>query len=54
MNEIINATIAELEPLAAMFDLYRQFYRQSSDISGAKKFLSERVANNDSVIFVAN
>lgn len=53
MNEIINATIAELEPLAAMFDLYRQFYRQSSDISGAKKFLSERVANNDSVIFVA-
>jgi GNAT superfamily N-acetyltransferase len=53
MNEIINATNAELEPLAEMFDLYRQFYRQPSDIAGARKFLNDRIANNDSVIFLA-
>ncbi|MCX6274691.1 MAG: GNAT family N-acetyltransferase [Bacteroidetes bacterium] len=53
MKEIISATIAELEPLAEMFDLYRQFYRQQSDISGAQKFLAERISNNDSVIFLA-
>ena len=53
MNEIINATNADLEPLAEMFDLYRQFYRQQSDISGAQKFFAERISNNDSVIFLA-
>ena len=53
MKEIINATVADINPLAVMFDLYRQFYRQSSDIPAAKKFLSERIENNDSVIFIA-
>ncbi len=53
MNEIINATIRDLEPLAEMFDLYRQFYRQPADISGAQRFLTERISNNNSVIFLA-
>lgn len=53
MNEIRNATIADLEPLAEMFDLYRQFYRQPADITGARKFISERISNNDSIIFIA-
>ncbi|CAN5684875.1 GNAT family N-acetyltransferase [soil metagenome] len=47
------ATISEVDEVAMMFDLYRQFYRQASDIPGANKFLSERISKNDSVIFIA-
>jgi GNAT superfamily N-acetyltransferase len=51
--EISEATITDLDPLAEMFDLYRQFYRQQEDIIAAKKFISERIRVNDSVIYVA-
>ena len=53
MNKIITATIQELGPLVEMFDLYRQFYRQPSDVLGAKEFLTERIKKKDSVIFLA-
>ena len=42
-----------LDELARLFDLYRQFYRQASDVDGAKTFLRERLTGGDSVIFVA-
>jgi len=50
---IIEATIRDVDPLAVMFDHYRQFYRQPSDIAGAEKFISERLKLKDSVIYVA-
>jgi len=37
----------------ALFDKYRVFYKQQSDIETAKKFIQERLDNNESVIFVA-
>ncbi len=36
-----------------LFDKYRVFYKQQSDIEVAKKFIQERLNNNESVIFVA-
>jgi ribosomal protein S18 acetylase RimI-like enzyme len=50
---IRTATIDDLSQLAQLFDLYRIFYRKVSDIEGAKKFLAERISNNESVIYVA-
>ena len=47
------ATLTDLDSLAEMFDLYRQFYRQQPDLSGARTFISERIRLKDSVIYVA-
>ena len=53
MSKIINATIDNLEELSLLFDLYRQFYRQPSNISEAKGFLNERIVNKESVIYIS-
>lgn len=50
---IRKATIDELDSLTELFDSYRVFYQQESDIEGAKSFLKERLINEDSVIFIA-
>jgi ribosomal protein S18 acetylase RimI-like enzyme len=39
--------------LAELFDQYRIFYHKDSDIPAAEKFLTERIENKDSEIFVA-
>ncbi|MFQ4142664.1 GNAT family N-acetyltransferase [Chlorogloeopsis sp. ULAP02] len=53
--EVFLASIQHLESLSILFDRYRVFYQQTSDIEAAKKFLQERFNNNDSVVFaVAN
>lgn len=51
--EILQATIDHVGYVAVLFDAYRQYYGQDSDLEGAKKFLSERIQQNESVIFVA-
>jgi ribosomal protein S18 acetylase RimI-like enzyme len=52
--EVFLANIDHLESLSILFDRYRVFYNQVSDIEAAKKFLKERFQNNDSVVFAAN
>lgn len=42
----------DFEQLCALFDAYRVFYGQSSDLSLAKAFITERLENQDSVIHV--
>ena len=39
--------------MAPLFDAYRQFYGSETDIEGATDFLTERLGNNESVIFLA-
>jgi GNAT superfamily N-acetyltransferase len=51
--EVRQATIADLNPLVLLFDAYRQFYRQPSDLDRARCFLLERFEHNQSVIFLA-
>ncbi len=50
---IRKANIDDLEQIAVLFDTYRQFYKQTSDIALAKTFIADRLNNKDSVILVA-
>lgn len=47
----IDATEAGL--VIELFDKYRIFYKQASDIALAKSFISDRLSNNESVIYIA-
>lgn len=50
---IAQATIHDLEEAAQLFDEYRVFYAQQSDVEGAKRFLFDRLEHLESVIFLA-
>lgn len=52
INQIIKASPENLDEASQLFDLYRQFYKQESDLANAKKFLTERLKKNESVIFL--
>jgi GNAT superfamily N-acetyltransferase len=43
----------EVEMAVELFDKYRMFYRQTSNVSAARAFLEERLSQNESVIFIA-
>lgn len=47
------ATLSNLNELALLFDLYRQFYEQAADLPSSRQFIAERLQAADSVIFVA-
>ena len=47
------ATINELEIVAALFDAYRQFYKQTPDLSLARSFIRDRMQENESAIILA-
>ena len=47
------AGLDDLSALAPLFDGYRQFYGQRSDLPGARAFLEERLRRDESVIFLA-
>jgi len=47
------ATIEDINKLAILFNDYRVFYRKEENKEKANVFLSERINNNDSKIFVA-
>ncbi len=49
---IRKATIKDIDAVAFLFDKYRVFYKQTSDIPAAKQFLTDRMHRNESVIFV--
>ena len=51
--DIRRAGPADLGPLAALFDAYRQFYRREPDLEGARAFLGQRLASGDSIVFLA-
>ena len=53
MFNIRRATIDDVSLIAPLFNDYRVFYKQASDINAAKKFLEERLLKNESVIFLA-
>ena len=43
----------DIDKLSVLFDKYRIFYKQQSDIDNAKSFLKKRMKRKESVIFVA-
>jgi len=48
------ATIEDLKELSVLFDQYRVFYGQASDLHGAEQFLWEKFEHRESVIFIAS
>lgn len=52
--QIHQAGLEHLEPVAVLFDLYRQFYGQSPDLEAARQFISQRLNKRDSAIFIAS
>ncbi len=50
---LIRADLEHLDRLAPLFDAYRVFYEQPSDLAAARAYLWERLRNLESVIFLA-
>lgn len=50
---IIRAYPEHADLIAPLFDGYRQFYGQGSDIEAGRRFVLERLKNDESVIFLA-
>ena len=48
------ATIDDLKQLSVLFDGYRIYYKQPSDIPKAEAFMLQRLTRGDSTIFVAH
>ena len=51
--KIIRATKEHISLIAPLFDAYRIFYKQSSDLSGAVSFLRRRIDAEESILFLA-
>lgn len=47
------ASIDDLADIVPLFDAYRVFYGQSSDLERARLFLKTRLNNQESIIFIA-
>ncbi len=51
--DVRRATIDDADAIAPLFDLYRTFYGQPSDLALAQRFIAERLQKGESVIFLA-
>jgi ribosomal protein S18 acetylase RimI-like enzyme len=47
------ATPEHLDAIARLFDAYRVFYRQPSDVPAARRFIGQRLAGGDSHVLCA-
>jgi ribosomal protein S18 acetylase RimI-like enzyme len=52
--EIKRVEIDEVDKVVKLFDDYRIFYRQESNLTGAREFLTNRLKNNESIILLAS
>jgi ribosomal protein S18 acetylase RimI-like enzyme len=50
---IVRASAEYAGRIAPLFDAYRQFYQQPSDLKAARQFIAERLIHTESVIFLA-
>ena len=50
---LVKIDLSALEDAAALFDKYRVFYRQPSDLAKGRSFLNDRLAAGQSHIFLA-
>jgi ribosomal protein S18 acetylase RimI-like enzyme len=47
------ASVADLDLIAPLFDAYRAFYGEASDLARARAFLLERFQHSQSILFIA-
>lgn len=50
--QALRATTIHLDAVAKLFDGYRGFYGQSSNLEQSRTFIAERMAGNESAIFL--
>lgn len=53
MLEITRATSDDLKCVFELYQLYREFYKCTNEPQRAMDFISERLQNNDAIIFLA-
>lgn len=53
MIEIKKATLTDINLITPLFDAYRVFYKQHSNLDAAKQFLKDRLTNRESIIYMA-
>ncbi|MEN1783908.1 MAG: GNAT family N-acetyltransferase [Bacteroidota bacterium] len=53
MLEISRIEVSEIDKVAPLFDAYRVFYKQTSDIAAGTAFLLQRLTSRTAVIFLA-
>ncbi len=51
--KITRANLHDLNDIAPLFDLYRQFYKEDPDIDKCRDFLQHRISRGESIIFLA-
>ncbi|MDZ7767892.1 MAG: hypothetical protein U5K38_01855 [Woeseiaceae bacterium] len=51
--KVFRAGLQHVDEVANLFDQYRQFYKKPADPKGCRRFIGERLANDESVIFAA-
>lgn len=51
--KIIKAEQKHIKEVGILFDLYRQFYKYKSNVHESTNYISERISNNESIIFLA-
>jgi GNAT superfamily N-acetyltransferase len=52
--QLIAITPERVGLIAPLFDAYRQYYEQTPDLEGARRFLLERLQQGESVIFAVS
>ncbi len=52
-TRVVRAVVSDVNRLVPLFDAYRQFYHRPSNRLAARDFLSRRLTQNESVIFIA-
>jgi ribosomal protein S18 acetylase RimI-like enzyme len=50
---VVRATLADVDRLVPLFGAYREFYHRPADPDGSRRFLSERLARAESVVYLA-
>lgn len=53
MTNVRKASLADVPRLVPLFDQYRQFYGKPSDLAVSERFLTERLAREESVVLLA-
>ncbi len=51
--KVLQADISNLNELAPLFNKYRVFYGQESNLNAALAFLEERFTKNESIVFMS-
>ena len=51
--KIIKARKTNIKQVGKLFNQYRQFYKYKSNINKSTKYISERINNKESIIFIA-